>query len=1282
MSTCTDEADNAPCTLSPVQEAPVSPASSSLSNQNQNENEQVLLATMQPVNVLDLHEPPAVHTLHPKYHHHHHRHHHHHHHHHHHQQQQHIQSNDSDDVQQRTAAADDPDGRVTPGVEAAAAAAAAAGNPALGVGEHKMIDLIYNDGQKTVMYTHDKEIIYENEHADRVQVVEYPPPPPSPPSPSQPSAGVTRTASGLLPPTCITPRSAATATAATALHLHHYPQLQLQHEDDLPPTVRHAVNATVPNCGAATATTTTVLVLSELVAADPAAAGAAAAAQQLTLTAAAAAASFRAGRRSRSEEDTNGTVVSDDAQQQQQQQSYVSGQRDPEEEEELRAEEAVAQTLQSGAENGDQEVHKRVAAVQVQVQGMEGDWRAYCEHPLSVATAAMLNLQQQHQSAVANHSDDPAASYVYEYYKLPEKTADVKLPPTHELWSTGVMGQKLLVQEAPGSGSASTNRMEGGEGAGGGELHHFLQYNQQSHSPSQNLQGGLPLSLSPQPLRHDGASSAGIVGVKREPEDLSSSRGGQQSNKRHKQAQPDSPTPPGMYHHHQHQLQVQQYGSPYDPYTSCSPRLQSAAYTSTSATGTGNATGNPGGGLHQEATTVYVTGDALPPLASSSSTPSLSTTTASYTRYEVVPSSYATTHAIRSSSSSSKVLTVDLPSPDSGIGADAVTPRQDHHPTTALHQSSFDYTELCPGGTTAGAAVVLESGAVIHQPLQLQLQQSHAQAQVQRSSLVTAGATNANPNPNPQRSRPWHDFGRQNDADKIQIPKIFSNYGFKYHLESPISTSQRREDDRITYINKGQFYGITLEYVSDPDKPLLKAGQTVKSVVMLMFREEKSPEDEIKSWQFWHGRQHSVKQRILDADTKNSVGLVGCIEEVAHNAIAVYWNPLESSAKINVAVQCLSTDFSSQKGVKGLPLHIQVDTYEEPPPHAHTYTPPSHRGYCQIKVFCDKGAERKTRDEERRAAKRKMTATGRKKLDELYHPVTERSEFYSMVDLHKPPVLFSPPAEHAIDKFSTMELSGFYGGGGGGGGGDTDTSSLSNGEGGGLKAAGGSSPYPPPCGRPSLPALKFHNHFPPDNLSNLHDKKDSLLMQVQELQGSVLQGVQQAGLTGAVVSSVGNRLHLQQQSHLRSTDSEERVMLYVRQESEDVYTPLHVTPPTVQGLLNAIESKYKIASSSINNLYRKNTKGITAKIDDDMIRYYVDEDLFLLEVSHSRINSDPSSERNPNNPGSPGDPGDPGDPPAGYDVTLIELPSPPHLPHSPLANSTHAHVHVHDNSNT
>lgn len=85
---------------------------------------------------------------------------------------------------------------------------------------------------------------------------------------------------------------------------------------------------------------------------------------------------------------------------------------------------------------------------------------------------------------------------------------------------------------------------------------------------------------------------------------------------------------------------------------------------------------------------------------------------------------------------------------------------------------------------------------------------------------------------------------------------------------------------------------------------------------MLVFREEKTSEEEAKAWQFWHSRQHSIKQRIFDADTKNSIGLVGCIEETSHNAISVYWNPHEGPAKVNIAVQCLSTDFSNQKGVK------------------------------------------------------------------------------------------------------------------------------------------------------------------------------------------------------------------------------------------------------------------------------------------------------------------------------------------------------------------------------
>lgn len=64
------------------------------------------------------------------------------------------------------------------------------------------------------------------------------------------------------------------------------------------------------------------------------------------------------------------------------------------------------------------------------------------------------------------------------------------------------------------------------------------------------------------------------------------------------------------------------------------------------------------------------------------------------------------------------------------------------------------------------------------------------------------------------------------DSKCVCLSSRYNQYGFRYHLETPISTNQRREDDRVTYINKGQFYGISMEYVPDPDKPL--KAQTVK----------------------------------------------------------------------------------------------------------------------------------------------------------------------------------------------------------------------------------------------------------------------------------------------------------------------------------------------------------------------------------------------------------------------------------------------------------------------
>ncbi|XP_053393809.1 uncharacterized protein LOC123523670 isoform X2 [Mercenaria mercenaria] len=255
----------------------------------------------------------------------------------------------------------------------------------------------------------------------------------------------------------------------------------------------------------------------------------------------------------------------------------------------------------------------------------------------------------------------------------------------------------------------------------------------------------------------------------------------------------------------------------------------------------------------------------------------------------------------------------------------------------------------------------------------------------------------------------WHPLDK---LAKSGITKLEEDpAGYKYFLECPISTTQRIEEDRITYLNKGQYYGLTLEH----DGQRTIKSQTLKSVIMVVFREDKHLEDERKSWEFWHSRQHSYKQRVIDIDTKNSINIgPNCTEEIAYNAVAVKWNPRDSPVKVNIAVHCLSTDFSNQKGVKGLPLHVQVDTYENSTKDAF----PISRGYCQIKVFCDKGAERKIRDEERRKqcrVSKTETQPGTKALrrrhEEVYHEALDKSEFYPVADLQSQPILFTPTFE-------------------------------------------------------------------------------------------------------------------------------------------------------------------------------------------------------------------------------------------------------------------------------
>ena len=144
--------------------------------------------------------------------------------------------------------------------------------------------------------------------------------------------------------------------------------------------------------------------------------------------------------------------------------------------------------------------------------------------------------------------------------------------------------------------------------------------------------------------------------------------------------------------------------------------------------------------------------------------------------------------------------------------------------------------------------------------------------------------------------------------------------GLSYYLDSTHQALAPRGDP-LTYLNKDQFYGLTLEF---DDAGQARPPGSVRSVIMLQLRERTEPEEAVQHWEFWQSRQHSSKLRLLDVDYNGSVRLLDRPDNVAHNAVSVTWNPSEGPAHVMLSVRCLSTDFSSQKGVKGIPLHIQV----------------------------------------------------------------------------------------------------------------------------------------------------------------------------------------------------------------------------------------------------------------------------------------------------------------------------------------------------------------------
>ncbi|KAI7900676.1 CP2 transcription factor-domain-containing protein [Cokeromyces recurvatus] len=181
-------------------------------------------------------------------------------------------------------------------------------------------------------------------------------------------------------------------------------------------------------------------------------------------------------------------------------------------------------------------------------------------------------------------------------------------------------------------------------------------------------------------------------------------------------------------------------------------------------------------------------------------------------------------------------------------------------------------------------------------------------------------------------------------------------------LEAPTAASQKIDETPLTYLNKGQYYIITLKDKDRYDGDII-------STVSITFHEESYRASAKDYWKFWLTQQKNTNDaKAIEIDLTRSNGAQAIEGNRQFDRISFRWNG-KLGASVQIRFNCLSTDFSRIKGVKGIPLRLQIESEQQPQQPAtlpHMIRSPSQqieRTFCRIKLFRDKGAERKNKDD-------------------------------------------------------------------------------------------------------------------------------------------------------------------------------------------------------------------------------------------------------------------------------------------------------------------------------
>lgn len=391
---------------------------------------------------------------------------------------------------------------------------------------------------------------------------------------------------------------------------------------------------------------------------------------------------------------------------------------------------------------------------------------------------------------------------------------------------------------------------------------------------------------------------------------------------------------------------------------------------------------------------------------------------------------------------------------------------------------------------------------------------------------------------------------------------------FSFDLKAPTAHGLKIGQETITYINRSQPYEIKLHYNNQDGHA--SSDTLFKSTLKLEFSELRLRNCEQEIFDQW-SRDHPM-ERLLEIDKVGCDGLSNFQNDEQLNSISFYWSPLHLSI-LTVKMNCLSTEFAARKhgGEKGVPLLLVMDTA--------TPTTHLHRGACTIKVFKDKGADRKQKQDQQKL----------EKLDVAKLQPSRATTRFLSIPLPIPSSLLpsslhtSTPSPHSAMSSSTQ------------------------------------------CGTPNFPfSPSTSSRNPAEQLfserevtttTSIEETRDWLIANrytaylslFANYTGTDLLRLSRKDLTELCGAADGIRLYNALRSRTVRT-------IYVCLEHEKVYHALSLEALTTSELLERMTAKLNLQPTNISMLLRVTAFGIPVVIDDTVVQNMEDEEAFLLQT--------------------------------------------------------------------